>query len=200
MVCFEAKCKWNWNWSSSHFLINLTYSYISATASLQLHAGLGFFEPTFCLPSISLIIHSKNQSQLIEYFRSIFIFWKNRINCVWSTNQFIQLLFLNGTLGKVFIFVKSCNHSSLHVIMHFWLKKTKATSFLDMHQSRPENLFIMVAQFSCQCDFATFFASPRYFLHFGKFSADTRNDALVYACHNQFTMQFWRMVNWLKPA
>ena len=41
----------------------------------------------------------------------------------------------------------------------------------------------------------TFFASPRYFLHFGKFSADTRNFALVYACHNQFNLQFWRMVN-----
>ena len=37
-------------------------------------AGLGFFEPYFCLPSISLIIHSKNQSQLIEIFdRFLFV-------------------------------------------------------------------------------------------------------------------------------
>ena len=35
-----------------------------------------------------------------------------------------------------------------------------------------------------------FFKSKmQYFLHFGKFSAGTRNDALVYARYNQFTMQ-----------
>ena len=50
-------------------------------------------------------------------------------------------------------------------------------------------------QFSCQCDFDSFFVSLRYFPHFGKFGADTRNKALVYASNSQFTMQFWRMVN-----
>ena len=49
---------------------------MSATASLQLHAGLGFFEPTVCLPSISLIIYSKNQSQLKEIFDQFLFFGK----------------------------------------------------------------------------------------------------------------------------
>ena len=49
---------------------------MSATASMQLHAGLGFFEPTVCLPSISLIIYSKNQSQLKEIFDQFLFFGK----------------------------------------------------------------------------------------------------------------------------
>ena len=44
--------------------------------ALQLHAGFGFFEPTFGQPSMSLIIHSQNQSHLIEIFDFILIFWK----------------------------------------------------------------------------------------------------------------------------
>ena len=65
-----------------------------------------------------------------------------------------------------------------------------------MHQSRSEKFFSLhLPQFSYQRDFATFFASPGYFLQFDKLqeisnklqvSADTRNDALVYVCHNQF--------------
>ena len=87
-------------WTNLLFAINVPYNSLQQSKSnfqlasyipllphnaLQLHAGLGFFEPTYCLPSMSLIIHSNNQSQLIEILihnRFIFSYWKNLINCV----------------------------------------------------------------------------------------------------------------------
>ena len=59
---------------------------------------------------------------------SIFIFWKKKQLIAFNQQtSFFQLLFLNGKLGKVFVFIKSCNHLSLYVIMHLWFKKTYAT-------------------------------------------------------------------------
>ena len=86
-------------------------------------------------------------------------------------------------------FVTLCHHAPL-------VQKNLSHSFLRRVPKATREFFsLRLPQFSCQCNFATFFASPRFFLHFGKFNADTRNDTLVYARHNQFTMQFWRMIN-----
>ena len=48
----------------------------TATLLLQLHAKFRFFEPTFWLPLMSLIIHSKNQSQLMEIIDQSLFFGK----------------------------------------------------------------------------------------------------------------------------
>ena len=64
-----------------------------------------------------------------------------------------------------------------------------------MYQRRPEKFFHYTCPNSLVNVILPHFLQVQFFLHFGKFNTDTRNDAFVYARHNQFTMQFWQMVN-----
>ena len=132
MICFVANYIWNWSWSSSHFSISHMYSNIVAF-------GTGISWTNF-LTDINEPDNSLQESKPIDKkFWSIFLFLEKAKIAFNQQTSFFQLLFLYGTLGKVFIVIKSCNHSSLHIIMHLWFKNTSATSFLDMYQSRPEN-------------------------------------------------------------
>jgi len=45
------------------------------------------------------------------------------------------------------IFVKCCNHSSLHVIWHLLVKKAKATNPSERYQSWPDNLFSAIVPY-----------------------------------------------------
>ena len=81
MVCFEAKCIYGTEADVYHNfqLARPTgISHISATATPRsvVACKVGFFEPTFCQPSMSLKIHSQNQTQLIEIFDQFLFFGK----------------------------------------------------------------------------------------------------------------------------
>ena len=134
------------------------------TVALQLHAGLGFFKPIFCLLPIKLIIHSKNRSQLIEIFDQVLVFGKMPLIAFNQQTTLSNCSFLMARLVK--FFVKSCNYSSLHAIMHLWFKKAQAISLLHLPQSRPENLFIMVAPILLSMQFCHVFCKSKIFSTF----------------------------------
>ena len=79
--------------------------------------------------------------------------------------------------------------------MHLWFI---ITGFLEVSQSQPQNLF----HYGCpnslvNVNLPHFLQVQDIFYILASLvqTADTRNVALVYARHNQFTMQFWLLVN-----
>ena len=113
---------------------------------------------------MSLIIHFTNQSRLIKKFDSFLFFRKKQLIAFIlevhdSANQLFQLLFFNATLGKVSVFIKSCNYSSLYVIMHLWFLKNLRHQFLRrvakptrvfFHYGCPNSLVNVILLFFCK--------------------------------------------------
>ena len=139
------------------------YSCISLTAS-----KLEFLEPTFYLPSMSLIIHSKNQSQLIEIFDLFSFFGKRLLISFNQPNSFSNCCFLMARLGKLSSLYKAV---TIHYFMFsctFGLKKPKTLVSQTSTKADLRIFLLRWSHFSCECDFTTFFVSSRYFPNFRK--------------------------------